>query len=151
MPEQKNPVLETLLRLATNPPTLGQLSRRVVRQQLSRHTGGASIIASVFRLHYPVVLKQYLLLSDSRRCKIDAAAPHRYHYEFRCQACTKKCEKENKKFTCCHWTVWKHDAEFDDGFDYSNGHYGIYVDVKHWGIVSHDCGQPFYDTTSVKK
>lgn len=80
--EQRNSAIETLLYLATNPPSLCHLARRVVRQQLWLHTGGTSIIGAVFQLQCPPLLKQYLLLSDIRSCDIDHLPPH--HFRFNC-------------------------------------------------------------------
>jgi hypothetical protein len=78
-----------LLYLATNPPSLCHLARRVIRQQLFTCSGGTSIIPAVFSLHYPPVLHQYLLLSDTRSCDIDATPPHHCVApdEFECDFC----------------------------------------------------------------
>jgi hypothetical protein len=94
-PELRNCAIEAFLHLATNPPSLCHLARRVVRQQLWLHTGGASIIAAVFQLHYPLLLKQYLLLSDVRSCDIDHMPPHHCHFN-----CTKPEEDKASALTC---------------------------------------------------
>jgi hypothetical protein len=118
LPDNRNTVARALLNLANNPPSLSHLARRVVRQQLSVHTGGASIISTVFQLHYPPLLQQYLLLSDSRRCDIDAMPPHRYSYDITCVLCAEHC-KDKTKVQCMHLYV-KHDGVSADKEEYES-------------------------------
>lgn len=67
LPKHRNEVVNAMLTLAHTPPSLSHLARRVVRQQLITHTRGASIIPATFKLPLPLMLQQYILLSDVRR------------------------------------------------------------------------------------
>lgn len=127
LPRNRNTVAHILLNLADNPPSLSQLARRVVRQQLFVHTGGASIIPTVFQLPLPPLLQQYLLLSDSRRCDIDATPPHRYSYDITCALCAEHC-KDKTKLQCMHLNV-THDGVSADEEEHESDMSDIDVSV----------------------
>lgn len=74
LPKHRNEVVNAMLTLAHTPPSLSHLARRVVRQQLIKHTRRASIIPAAFKLPLPLMLHQYILLSDVRRSLVSVVS-----------------------------------------------------------------------------
>jgi hypothetical protein len=114
-PKLRSSVVNSIFHLAINPASLCHLARHVVRRQLFVHTGGTSIISAVFKLHYPPVLQQYLLLSDVRRCDINSAPPYHYNCDIKFRGCATNFKAG--KTRCC-LARSEHFGDFDD--DYSN-------------------------------
>lgn len=136
LPLHWNSAIEALFDLEVNPPSLCQLTRRVVRQELCVHKGGSSIVAAVFQLPLPSLLQHYLLLSDTRRCHIDANAPHHCNFDpICCQSCATYCDGHQMALQCVHNYGHSHDPEYDcstDEDEHEDDTSDMDIDIENW-------------------